>query len=337
MKQRKNGKTARGFTLIEAALTILVIGVALAGAAALYDQARRQSVPLETRQKMDMIVHALSNYVEIQNRLPCPADPAVTDVTFGWEWHVTPAMAYASSGSMPSGYCDGTTRAGIVPFQALGLPPEAALDGRGRYFTYAVSPEFTLDNDANLPNFTPGLAPSDLADRVHARCRDGAWIESEDNLSTPKARFCCAVSPASGTYYQPATDIRIRLHTDASGDISPVRDDNSTAYETLETKNTDPASGRVAVSTGNIIAPAFVLVSHGDDGRGAFLANGTANRLDADPAYVAESENWDADNLFFTGLRNAGQAAAGYFDDVVIWMTQDGIMAANGTSSCQYP
>ena len=149
--------------------------------------------------------------------------------------------------------------------------------------------------------------------------------------------------PADNTptsfYYPPATDIQIALHEDPATIITPVRE--STNYDTANIIVTDPATGNVrpGVETGNITAPAFVLISHGPNGRGAFLAQDNAGQYETDPVYTLERENWEhsANRLYYTGGQNRTQNPATHFDDIVLWMTQDGIMAVKGTSSCQYP
>ena len=84
-----------------------------------------------------------------------------------------------------------------------------------------------------------------------------------------------------------------------------------------------------------IEAPALVLVSHGPNGKGAWLGNGTNNRATL-PESGPELQNADGDQIFVDGPWNLKPGPA-YFDDIVRWMTQDGIMAAHGALSCSYP
>lgn len=348
MRIRKNIKSEKGLTLIEAAIALAILGIMIGGLLSLYDRAQDQALYDRTHQNMKTIVSALSTYVETFGRLPCPADPARNDAAFGWEWNVTPAMATTASAAAPIGTCSVAANevTGIVPFQTLNLPPDAVLDGWGNYFTYAVSPVFTLDNDANVPN--AAHTPDDNFDRVHERCRNHAWVDILDNINAVKARFCCAGQPdpgaaPAGIYHAPATDLIIQDHTTGLSVGPPQRFLTPPVAPTVEeyevmTQENDDANQRPIVSTNIITTPAFVLVSHGQNGFGAFLANNTANQLNITPAFANELENWDLDRTFFTGPANLNDGApATYFDDIVLWMTQDGIMAANGTSSCQYP
>jgi hypothetical protein len=84
-----------------------------------------------------------------------------------------------------------------------------------------------------------------------------------------------------------------------------------------------------------IEAAALVLVSHGPNGKGSWLGNGTNKRLTL-PDSGPELQNADSDQIFVDGPWNLKPGPA-YFDDIVRWMTQDGIMAAHGALSCSYP
>ncbi len=353
----------RGFTLIEVAATLLILSIFIAAAAGLYQKSEQQRRALVTRDNMKQIVHALSTFAESAGRLPCPADPGINDMRFGWEWNITNAQLTIDSGARPSGSCGNVAAnaanndvTGLVPFQSLNLPAAVARDGWGRYFTYAVSPVFAQNNDRTG-------AGSETDANVHAQCRTHAWVNELDTISSYKARFCCAAEVPTGTTFPPATtDIRVRLTTDPGAnindraeDITPARteftpDDAPTnyfGYGGIATMTTLPADGRpeapphfttVAALPVSVTGPAFVLLSHGDNGDGSFLANGTRDRLVSGRTVGAdEDENNDYDRIYFTGPQSTANAAATYFDDTLLWMTQDGIMAANGTSSCQYP
>ena len=101
------------------------------------------------QQKLDAIETALMAYRLGNNRLPCPADPALTDIpanaaTYGYEaghpgnlrrrqrvsYTITPSTSHAALGM--------SIAEGAVPVKALGLPDEFQFDGWGRKFAYAV-------------------------------------------------------------------------------------------------------------------------------------------------------------------------------------------------------
>lgn len=362
-------QTERGFTLIEIAITLVIVGIMGGGILMLYNMAEKQRTTDITSQNMRIIVEALSTFVESAGRLPCPADPGRNDDLFGWEWGVTTATIAAGRPLPPvtcrtwgAGADPGNV--GIVPFLTLGLPEEVTRDAWGRYFTYAVSPVFAQDNDDVNPGAARGdFDNSDDQGRVHAKCLDGAWYDNEDNVNSVKAKFCCA-KDGDAAPFLPATDINI-VHTDGNP-IHPnpagefyerARDATAGNYVLVDPYRPNPqdndspyvyipnvdAGGKRQVGTlqsenaeANLAAPAFVLISHGDNGDGAFLANGTRNIFNSGAASILENENLDFDNTFAIGPLDETRDAT-YFDDIVVWRTQEGIMAENGSSSCGYP
>ena len=298
-----------GMTLAELAIALTVLGLIMGGALDLYNRAHGQREVELTYENIDTITDALSVYVASHGRLPCPADPAVDDNTFGHE----------------RASCDASTREGLLPFMTLNIDRHTAMDGWGRYFTYAVSPVFARPNDQSA-----GLADTG---KVHGRCRHPGWVKPDEryNRNAIKARFCCAdqLAPTFDT----DSDLII-VHTDGTN-LSPVRAPGISAHYDDLTKATVARQNVPTIDDSPIEAPAFVLVSHGQNGRGAWLGNGTNNRYNP-PDSGPEMKNADADQIFVDGPWNL-KPGPDYFDDIVRWMTQDGIMAAHGALSCQYP
>jgi prepilin-type N-terminal cleavage/methylation domain-containing protein len=286
----------QGITLVEVAIAVAVIGILMGGALELNQRAQAQQHIETTYDNMDQIIQALSVYVETAGRLPCPADPAATGVVFGWERGVTPADMQVDAGHFPAGHCDQNTREGLVPFMTLGLPARTAQDGWGRYFTYAVSPVFARRNDQSG-------APGDTG-KIHGRCRHPGWVNPADryNRNAVKARFCCADQLA--TTFDVDSDLII-LHT-SGGALSPVRTPGTANnYDGLD-RTTTVSAGNIpvpSIDTTLIEAPALVLVSHGPDGKGAWLGNGTDKRSDP-PEAGPQRQNADGNQVFIDGPWN---------------------------------
>jgi prepilin-type N-terminal cleavage/methylation domain-containing protein len=369
-RQRRAKRFAHqhGLTLIELAIAITVIGIAMAGALTLYERGEDQRRVLLTYQHMDQITQALSIFAESSGRVPCPGDPSLTDQRFGWERGVALAdlQVVPQYSRFPTGSCPTVaTDVGIVPFQTLDLTDAIARDGWGRYFTYGVSAQFTRSNDQSHSATLPSTLNTqvDLGD-IHGRCRSEGWAALYDahNISAIKARFCCADQGITGNVianelwntvaYNNTSDIVIK-HTSGAV-ISPLRDPTSyttgtegAAYNNLTSTvtatvgaKTLPAPMTSAVS--KILAPAFALISYGPDGAGAYLGNGTSNLYNA-PAQATLPLEWQnanpvgATNLtFYDGPTNRASGTT-YYNDIMRWMTQDGLMAAHGALSCQYP
>ena len=338
-----------GFNLLEVCLALILLGIVVGSAMRIYSQHKDQMAAKKTDENMRIIVKALSTYAESNNRIPCPTDPSANGDTFGFETGV-PAATIAQ-GRQVGNCATEDTRKGLVPYQVLNIPYETIRDGWGRYFTYAISPIFTKPNEIFRDEFsfnpaTLELVPNPSGDnaddgdvqRVHEKCREAGWVNAqEDPVNGPKARFCCAFDPNLDR----ATDIRIR-NRDNSTDVSPVRAPNSSPVysermdKLLRTGDTPPAGNVLTytpTSATEVEAAAFVLISHGPDGNCAYLGDDTQNRIacGAADAHAEERENANNNEVFFTGVRDRD------FDDIVLWMTQFGLMAAGGSSSCNLP
>lgn len=383
---RRNGKES-GFTLLEMAVALVIGAIFAAGALWLYDRAERQRRVDLTEHNMRLVVKALATYVDSAGRLPCPADPSVPGALFGWEWGVQ-AATIASGRPVPdpdnnpatkttcqnwgdagaaAPNADPARNIGIVPFLTLGLDPEDVRDSWGRYFTYAVSPVFAQNNDDINPNAARGTAAADDQGSVHMRCLDSSWIDTNDNVSATKAKFCCAKGGDAPPFDNSvAASADIVIENTSGVQIWPLAGDefyDNDRGGNLNFDAVDPAgtvtepyvySANVAAGTSAgdsvanpnfVTAPAFVLISHGENGDGAYLATNDNSRakfvsgtlVGDDEAQNGAGANANAyDNVFVLGPR-VDLGGNTHFDDIVVWRTQDGIMAETGASSCAYP
>ncbi|MHB1205044.1 MAG: type II secretion system protein, partial [Rhodospirillaceae bacterium] len=142
-------KLARGFTLIEIAIVMVVIGLVLSGGLMAVAPVLQSSKFSDTNAKLDRIEQALTLYVIRYGCLPCPAaanEPAAATYT--------PGQAVAGSAAYRSG-C-GTTcnfpvagaagTEGAVPWVNLGLSEGDVADGWGMRIGYSVSAGLEVAN-----------------------------------------------------------------------------------------------------------------------------------------------------------------------------------------------
>ena len=140
---RASRSPSPGFTLVEIAVVLFIVGVLIAMAAAVtrgVSAAQKRSL---TATKMATVDAALVQFVQQQKRLPCPGNGtlASTDANAGLEANRT-----LVAGVMQ---CSNQT-GGVLPWRALGLSENDATDGWDRRFTYRLQATLGADNAMDM-------------------------------------------------------------------------------------------------------------------------------------------------------------------------------------------
>ena len=294
-------KRQSGFSLVETAIVVVVFGLLITAAISLFKPMTEEGKDVETQERLQKVADAISSYALRYNRIPCPANPDESDVSppFGAE------RGSGAAGTDP-GTCTASEASGIVPFRTLGIPQDSVRDAWGHFITYHVSPAFSTS--------TP-------VDNIHRNCRTSQWVDGGTNENPDKARFCCA----GISTYAPSTDITVRDETGAI--LVPARESASGQYANFDNETT---------ANGNESAVIYILVSHGKNAYGYYLGTGTNARESASQSGGNERENADDDNVFVDSPRVA-VTEDDYFDDIVLWRTQSGVMRELGVDSCSRP
>lgn len=293
-----------GFTLIELAVVLAAAGFLMAGLIGAVRPYVENSQQRLTEEKLQRISKALSSYAITYNRLPCPAASNPAGVPFGAPRNSGPngTDMNLDCGALPTDYT------GIVPFRALGLTEEDGKDAWGNLITYVAMPI--------LAGFDPGNQ------NVHGQCRiQNVWIQGA-NMNPKKARFCCPpynAGPAYRIIIDDARSVGITLFT--------------TTYGTGSYGNVDTPVALPATAGGEDIA--FLLISHGMDGDGAFVKNGP-QRVTSVPVSAEESENRNGDIAFVWRPMSLARNNT-YFDDIMLWKTNTAVYSAFGDNSCARP
>lgn len=306
-----------GFTLSEMSVVIFITGLILVAAASIATPLMRKARLIETSQKLENIARALDHYAAQHYRLPCPAssDLKSTEPPFGYE-----AGSGAAGNAIPADCgSDPAQWQGLVPFRTLNVPVDWIRDASGHLITYAISPAFSQD-----------LSREDMP--VHSRCRTAEWFTPQviyekdvnvPNAGTPavsalqpkdarKARFCC-----SGTL--PGTDLVI-LDGNRQLAVAVARQPSPASYRPARVTFPDPWVPNVVIPQDDrATVPIYVLVAHGHNA-----------------ATAAETENANGDRVFMDLAPSDRIGHEIYFDDAVLWRTQDMILAAQGRS-CALP
>lgn len=231
-----------GYTILELAVVLtivsLVVGMSVSAGLTQLEVARNGS----TKGTLETAREALLVYQKKYGRFPCPADPALvsTDPAYGQEATVT-----CSSVCAPLTCIDNAVT-GMIPFKAIKLNAESAVDAWDRKITYVVDKDHTAQSH----------------------------------------------------------------------------------YELGKLKVLD-ANGQEISSSPTLGDAIFVLISHGEDGGGAYN-KASAAPLTCDAAHKDASNCDGADDQFIDDrLNNNLEVPANYFDDIVVWQTQENLDIAN--------
>ncbi|MEZ0259721.1 MAG: type II secretion system protein [Alphaproteobacteria bacterium] len=316
-----------GVTLVEMAVVIGIISMSIFVTVSVIQPIENTARYNATKLNMQKIAMVLAAYAQHNNRIPCPGEPNTTVTTQPRGMEVgSGASGITVPNVRGNASCrNGATNfnEGIVPYATLGITRSDVLDGWGNLITYRVSPAFAIDSSA---------AATSVA-LAHARCRtaytwmygDGTAVSGAYNRDGPKARFCCPDTTmiASDIVVQDTAGVRL---------VPITRDSTGGNYASVNTATTTTSFDPVAR---NVTAVAYVLVSHGANGAGAYTSTGTRLSTSATTG-TAEDENKDGDNIFVYADFNSSNTTS-HYDDIVKWYTQDAMYSSQGNLSCQIP
>ena len=129
-----------GFTLLELAIVLAVLGLLLGGGSLLLQPMLDNNRRNETRARLKGIEDALTVFAAQNFDLPCPSNPA---------------LGPSATGNGAEGAsCSSVMAFGGVPWRALGLSEADVLDGWGRRISYAVTSSLavTAGGPLNCPS-----------------------------------------------------------------------------------------------------------------------------------------------------------------------------------------
>jgi prepilin-type N-terminal cleavage/methylation domain-containing protein len=127
-----------GFTLVEMAIVLMIVGLLLGGLLVPLSAQMDQRNISDTQKAMSEIKEALIGYALANGRLPCPAKPTI------------------ATGTTNAGVADCTLTTGVVPWATLGVNET---DAWGDRYTYRVTSDFT---DAISNSTYGGCTPSPI-------------------------------------------------------------------------------------------------------------------------------------------------------------------------------
>lgn len=132
---------ARGFTLVELAVSLVIIALILGMLVVPLGTQFDQQKIAETQKQLEYVREAVYGFAIANGRLPCPAVPTTPTGTVG-----------AGTENRSAGACvgAGTAVEGVLPWVDLGVPET---DAWGRRFTYRVTAAFADDPSGMQASF----------------------------------------------------------------------------------------------------------------------------------------------------------------------------------------
>ena len=285
----------RGFTLIEVLVVLLIFGVLIAMAAVITRAVTAAQKRSLTATRMATVEAAMVQFVLQQKRLPCPADGTVaaSNNNAGVE------------GARNATGCTGNQQHGMLPWRALALTETDVTDGWDHRFTYRVAQTLTADSGMDMSWCDPaGTEAAATPSPCNTVCTSSALPSC-----TPPARFLfgrgltvCNVNGCA-----PAT---------CNAAIFPVPVTAATCTPTttagmLMHRNMYPHTGA-----------AYVVISHGSTGGGAYTGQGALVTTTATMDGTEEAKNYanlalDA-AAYYVDNETRDTTDNTHFDDIVL-------------------
>jgi len=154
-------KNQKGFTLLELALAMLVVGIIVSLLASGL-QAYLQKTRIDTtKHRMNVVEDAIQAFLDVNRRYPCPARVNVSPGVANYGIEVKSGGATAETDCVGDNTVGGggtftpnaanPIRHGSVPVRTLNLSDEYMVDGWGNRFTYAVTKTLASDDMSAVP------------------------------------------------------------------------------------------------------------------------------------------------------------------------------------------
>lgn len=161
-----------GFTLVELAVSLLIIGMVMVPALALYVQYAENQRIVQTKNAVKNTNKEIGGFMALYGRYPCPADPtlAPTDPDYGYEEPTCNGGGVVEANSLrplDATFTDDRIWIGAVPFRQLNLDENDAVDGYGNRLMYAVTASLTDDT-----TFEPNIGGISILDNSNQSAID---------------------------------------------------------------------------------------------------------------------------------------------------------------------
>lgn len=242
-----------GFSLLELSIVLVIFAVLLVTSIAVALQSSIKAKYNATTENLDNIERALTIFLAVNGRLPCPASPVqqMNNNTFGAERIITSSQPATCATDATSGITSITSNNeiqyyGVVPVRSLGLTDNAMFDGWGNRIGYAVQRAYINNHTTNTSCISATTTPSNSSATAYQCFRGQAsgsntggggtiTINDENSTSVTQDTVYVVISYGENGYgaYERSADVNV----DGGGANGPNSDRNTLPTSTLETGN----------------------------------------------------------------------------------------------------
>ena len=205
MSMRSSRRGQAGVSLLEVAVGLAIAGLLLAGVLSSYVSYKRNMPYTNTEFTRNLLLNAMSEFVLMHGRLPCPADPTLprTSPNAGREFCLADGggkVCRAYGGGVGGQICridaaddtqadaDGAldpALVGVVPYVTLGLVAEDAIDGWRNQHSYTVTEYLTRAGSGAVNSKTYSSQFGALKLSLYDKTKDA--FDNAQNSETGKA------------------------------------------------------------------------------------------------------------------------------------------------------
>lgn len=313
-----------GFALLVAMGTLVMVGAAaIVGPKVMKDVSGQRQDREMSLKELTVAQDALIEYVARNKRLPCPANAtlAASNASVG----VPVAHDAVTFRCQLPNNLDAST--GAVPWRELGLSPQQALDRWGRkigYRVYDLDPSVSLVRDAGL-DLSGCIRPAGM-NLTEAR---SAYVpKSPPTVPAGQkgpSKYVSALVAETAPPNDGLTDAPIHVPNASATDLCRRFDRQLTGLVTntgLTIRESSNAGSAAFLDPFIGTGAAFILITHGENGRGAFLPSGQRHLAAQSAAELANLRaNLTAAPNSFVASPFSGSTGNNAYDDIVIGMT----------------
>lgn len=158
----KTSGADRGYTLVELAIVITILGIIIAAGVAAYTLYLKDSRYQATERALSMAQVSIAGFRSLHGHYPCPASPTAQpgDADYGYQDCTGSSLLSTNSVRTPA-LANPNIMIGTIPFRELNISERNAYDGYNNRLTYAVTQGLT--DSVTYDNAIGGISLIDSA------------------------------------------------------------------------------------------------------------------------------------------------------------------------------